>query len=245
MSSVASANVGANSGTTSTATQYLTYSRQDIINMLMGYGLTQTQAIELASVVPQESGGIANALNNTPATGDYSLGLFQINMYPWNTSTGTGGTNYTTVSKLSGGLTGTALENWLMVPQNNALAAATLYKEGGMSPWEADVSGIAKDIANTGWSVVYNPTAAPTTQGTYTDATTPNAVPGALAGTDFSIANLWSFLFGGGLTADVNKGLKYLIGGILAILGLIILLMQIQSVNDTIHDIVTTAKEGG
>lgn len=63
-----------------------------------------------------ESGGNPNALNNTPSTGDYSVGLFQINLYGDNAK-----------SRPS--------EDWLKVPENNIAYAYELYKKGGFSHW--------------------------------------------------------------------------------------------------------------
>jgi hypothetical protein len=44
-------------------------------------GGSQAMAPVMAAIAIAESGGRSNALNNTPATGDYSVGLWQINYY--------------------------------------------------------------------------------------------------------------------------------------------------------------------
>lgn len=54
------------------------------------------------------------ALNDNPATGDYSVGLFQINLYGGNAEE-------------------RPTEEWLKVPENNISFAYELYSKGG---WE-------------------------------------------------------------------------------------------------------------
>jgi len=63
-----------------------------------------------------ESGGNPNALNDNPKTGDYSVGLFQINLYGDNAKD-------------------RPSEDWLKVPENNISYAYELYKKGGFSHW--------------------------------------------------------------------------------------------------------------
>jgi hypothetical protein len=63
-----------------------------------------------------ESNGNPNALNNNPATNDYSVGLFQINLY--------GNLRADRPS-----------EEWLKVPANNIEYAYTLYSQSGWKPW--------------------------------------------------------------------------------------------------------------
>lgn len=64
-----------------------------------------------------ESGGNPEALNNNPLTGDYSVGLFQINLYGANAKT-------------------RPSEEWLKVPENNISYAYELYKNGGWGHWK-------------------------------------------------------------------------------------------------------------
>lgn len=74
------------------------------------------------AVMLAESGGDHLVVNDNPATGDYSVGLFQINLY----------------GKLAASRPS---EEWLKVPENNIAYAYTLYKEGGWNVWSAYKTG--------------------------------------------------------------------------------------------------------
>lgn len=63
-----------------------------------------------------ESGGNPTAVNDNPRTGDYSIGLFQINLY--------GNLKYSRPS-----------EEWLKIAENNAEYAYKMYKSSGWDPW--------------------------------------------------------------------------------------------------------------
>jgi hypothetical protein len=64
------------------------------------------------NVLMKESGGVATKLNNTPATGDYSVGCFQINLYGANAAT-------------------RPSEAWLKIASNNvALAHEWFVRDG-------------------------------------------------------------------------------------------------------------------
>lgn len=57
-----------------------------------------------------------NAVNDNPATGDYSIGLFQVNLF----------------GKLADHRPS---KEWLLVPENNVKYAKQLYAERGFSHW--------------------------------------------------------------------------------------------------------------
>ena len=63
-----------------------------------------------------ESGLNPNALNDNPRTSDYSVGLFQINLY-----------GELAKSRPS--------EEWLRVPENNVAYAYEMYQRSGWTPW--------------------------------------------------------------------------------------------------------------
>ena len=67
-------------------------------------------------VMACESGGNHLIVNDNPRTRDYSVGLFQINLY--------------------GSLRSTRPpESWLKVPENNIAYAHQMYKSSGWGPW--------------------------------------------------------------------------------------------------------------
>lgn len=67
-------------------------------------------------IMMAESGCNANALNDNPRTGDYSVSLFQINLYGENAKH-------------------RPTEEWLKVPENNIYYAYKIYQEQGWKAW--------------------------------------------------------------------------------------------------------------
>ncbi len=74
------------------------------------------------AVCMAESHGIASAINNNPYTGDYSVGLMQINLY--------GRLRQTRPS-----------EEWLLNPVNNIQYAHQIWRANGFKAWGAYNSG--------------------------------------------------------------------------------------------------------
>ena len=74
------------------------------------------QADNALKVMHCESSGVASRVNNNPSTGDYSVGLFQINIL--------GSLALTRPS-----------EAWLKVPANNIAYAAAMQQRQGWAPW--------------------------------------------------------------------------------------------------------------
>lgn len=76
-----------------------------------------------------ESGGNPLALNDNPKTKDYSVGLFQVNLYGDNAK-----------SRPS--------EDWLKVPENNVAYAYQLYKDGGFKAHWSCFSKLSDPVYN-------------------------------------------------------------------------------------------------
>ena len=75
------------------------------------------------SICTCESGGDTNIVNDNPTTGDYSVSLFQINLFGNNAKT-------------------RPSEEWLKIPANNISYAYTLYKSGGFERHWRHCSGL-------------------------------------------------------------------------------------------------------
>ncbi len=69
-----------------------------------------------------ESGGNPTRINDNPRTGDYSVGMFQINLFGANAK-------YRPSA------------DWLQNPVNNISYAAAMWKYSGWHPWTTYTSG--------------------------------------------------------------------------------------------------------
>ncbi len=110
------------------------FNPDQIASVLQGYGLSPDDATRLSGVINQESGGNPSAIyDKRDTTGEYSIGLFQINI-------GSDGANLPFVEQLSGlnGLDANAA--WLQDPQNNIYTAAKLFQQYGYQPWKGDAA---------------------------------------------------------------------------------------------------------
>lgn len=76
-----------------------------------------------------ESGANSNIINNNPGTGDYSVGLFQINLHGDN-------------ARLR------PSEDWLKIPANNVAYAYKLYQNGGWGHWRNCYKIVTGDRSN-------------------------------------------------------------------------------------------------
>ena len=74
------------------------------------------------AVMMAESEGVPSAVNDNPHTKDYSVGLFQINLY--------GSLAYDRPS-----------EEWLKIPENNVAHAYKMWKSSGWQPWSVYKNG--------------------------------------------------------------------------------------------------------
>ncbi len=77
------------------------------------------------AIIMAESGGNPRAVNNNPRTRDYSIGLFQINLY----------------GRLANER---PPADWLKVPENNIQYAYTLYQQRGWQPWSVCKNGAVR-----------------------------------------------------------------------------------------------------
>lgn len=88
---------------------------------------THDDAVILAAIAYPESGFDYRVINDTPATGDYSVGLFEINYYA-------------DLYPSRAAAYGTPRELILSGPKGQCHAAADLWHSaGGFSPWAADI----------------------------------------------------------------------------------------------------------
>lgn len=98
---------------------------QDMVQALKAAGFSGSSLLTMTSLGISESGGNAQALNNNPSTGDYSVGWFQINYFD--------GLYNTRAQKY--GPPSYLLSN----PQAQASAAWDLSGHGtNFSPWQGD-----------------------------------------------------------------------------------------------------------
>lgn len=92
--------------------------------LLLEAGFTPEQAAQMTAISKNESGFNAGILNDTPATGDYSVGLFQVNYYGNLAQSRTA--EFGPPSSLAAD------------PLAQAEAAKTLFNQAGYSPWASD-----------------------------------------------------------------------------------------------------------
>lgn len=97
---------------------------EQVAQLALNVGFSPSEAAQLVAIAENESGFNAGILNNTPATGDYSVGLYQINYY--------GGLDQSRTAAF--GPPAELAAN----PQAQTDAAYQLYKQSGWAPWQAD-----------------------------------------------------------------------------------------------------------
>lgn len=93
---------------------------------LTAAGVPASAAVTLTAIGGVESDWNVNALNNTPATGDYSIGVWQINYY--GSLYGPRTAEFGPPQQLIGNL------------KAQARAAAALYSQSGFGPWQPDIT---------------------------------------------------------------------------------------------------------
>jgi hypothetical protein len=131
-----------------------------VAQIMQGLGLSQANALTFANIVGAESSGNASTINDkTLKTGEYSVGLAQINI---GTSLANGAGNEENLGLVEqmSGLSGKALNTlWLQNPINNLTVAAALFKTslaagtGGFKPWSTYSNGQAALYANKDYTV--------------------------------------------------------------------------------------------
>ncbi len=86
------------------------------------------------AVMMAESGNKSSTHNDTPSTGDYSIGCFQINLK------GTSNLNAKYRDSIRAGYTGaktvSGLETWLKNAKNNVAVAHIMWSDQGWKPWQ-------------------------------------------------------------------------------------------------------------
>jgi hypothetical protein len=93
---------------------------------LRAAGIPVSAAITLTAIGGVESGWNTKALNNTPATGDYSVGVWQINYF--GSLLAERSPVLGSPQQLTGNLTA------------QARAVAILYRQSGLQPWMPDIT---------------------------------------------------------------------------------------------------------
>lgn len=95
--------------------------------LLLNLGIPHNDAVILAAIGGAEGGYDYRVINDTPATGDYSVGIWQINYY-----------NGLYASRAAA--FGTPKQLIEFGPGGQAAAANQLYRQSGFSPWQADIT---------------------------------------------------------------------------------------------------------
>ena len=205
---------------------------------LLQAGFTPDQAAQMVAIALHESGFDAGILNNTPATGDYSVGLWQINYYGDLAPTRT--QEFGSPASLAGN------------PQAQANAAHTLFEQSGYSPWQPDFTdGAASANLPVGVQAVNDVSSGKVTVGTaQASSSSLGYGGGTTAGTGYSAASTsfgrvlqeidgfynpsvsavpsWWAVFGGGAVNDVasivatgiDRAIGVLFGAGMIILGI-------------------------
>lgn len=109
-------------------------SPDQVAALLLKQGFTPEQAAQLTafSIGNEDPSGNASVVNDTPATGDYSVGLWQINYY--GNLMGPRSQEFGSPQSLAGN------------PDAQAAAAKALFTQSGYQPWQADIG--KQDVAN-------------------------------------------------------------------------------------------------
>jgi len=94
---------------------------------LRAAGFSQSAAIMMTAIGGVESGWDTHALNDTPATGDLSVGVWQINYYG-------------SLAAARTPLFGSWQDLLAGGVQKQADAAFTLYQASGFGPWQPDIT---------------------------------------------------------------------------------------------------------
>lgn len=109
-------------------------SPDQVAQLLLQQGFTPAQAAQLTafSIGNEDPSGNASVVNDNPGTGDYSVGLWQINYY----------------GNLRPGRTQEfgSPESLAASPELQAAAAKSLFAQSGYQPWAADLG--KQDVAN-------------------------------------------------------------------------------------------------
>ena len=197
-------------------TQY-TYAQLE--GLWINNGGSTSLAPLMAAIALAESGGDSSALDNNPSTGDYSVGLWQINYYDGLLSSRTA--QFGSPSSLQSN------------PNAQAAAAVAIEQEQGLSAWTTYTSGAYQAYMNAGTTpdTSVGGTSTGTAQGTDAGLFQPEALPSTC------LIGMPGFDLGVGSTPDIcfvqKSWLRGLLGGLLigagGITGLIALNLLFKS----------------
>jgi len=241
------------------ATTSPTLNHLGVAQIMQGLGLSQANSLTFADIVGAESGGgNASAINDASQhpteskTGEYSVGLAQINIGTSGPN-GTGSQENLPLVEQMSGLSGKALNTtWLQNPINNLTVAAALFKASlaagnvGFKPWSTYYNGQAALYANKDYTVNTGSPGKPMTisqnllllEGKAEGAQ--NVAQGAVSNAATAVANgldpsTWLTPIETWLSKAVHPIVMFIVGILLVVFGLIVIFKsQIETVTEAV-----------
>jgi len=135
---------------------------QDAYNAITALGGNSSQAATLAAIGTAESSLDLTVLNNTPATGDYSIGIWQVNYYG-DLLAGRTAAYGSPEALATGGLAKQAVAAWGISNRGTSFTPWSTYKSGAYAAYLHGYSGAASPgVSNVGTGAILFTTAIPT-----------------------------------------------------------------------------------